>query len=76
MREWAERLRTHGYVALAFDSFTGCLAYRCRSATIGCRSKDASDRLASLGPMSFVSHVECTICSARHDAKRLLTVCE
>jgi threonine synthase len=26
--------------------------------------------------MSFVSHVECTICSARHDAKRLLTVCE
>src|SRR3989449_1827223 len=31
----------------------------------------------SLGsPMSFVSHVECTICSARHDAKRLLTVCE
>src|SRR5713101_4510013 len=27
-------------------------------------------------PMSFVSHVECTICGARHDAKRLLTVCE
>jgi threonine synthase len=26
--------------------------------------------------MSFVSHVECTICVARHDAKRLLTVCE
>src|SRR5207245_9642193 len=26
--------------------------------------------------MSFVSHVACTICSARHDAKRLLTVCE
>ena len=26
--------------------------------------------------MSFVSHVECTICDARHDAKRLLTVCE
>src|SRR4030095_14776134 len=26
--------------------------------------------------MSFVSHVECTICSARHDAKRVLTVCE
>jgi len=26
--------------------------------------------------MSFVSHVECTICGARHDAKRLLTVCE
>ncbi|MBI1962990.1 MAG: threonine synthase [Candidatus Rokubacteria bacterium] len=26
--------------------------------------------------MSFVSHVECTICRARHDAKRLLTVCE
>ena len=26
--------------------------------------------------MSFVSHVECTICSAAHDAKRLLTVCE
>jgi threonine synthase len=26
--------------------------------------------------MSFVSHVECTICGAHHDAKRLLTVCE
>src|SRR5438128_11257307 len=26
--------------------------------------------------MSFVSQVECTICGARHDAKRLLTVCE
>jgi threonine synthase len=26
--------------------------------------------------MSFVSHVECTICGARHDAKRLLSVCE
>jgi threonine synthase len=26
--------------------------------------------------MSFVSHVECTICGAPHDAKRLLTVCE
>ena len=26
--------------------------------------------------MSFVSHVECTICGARHDAKRPLTVCE
>ena len=26
--------------------------------------------------MSFVSHVECTICGARHDAKRLLTICE
>jgi len=26
--------------------------------------------------MSFVSHVECTICGAAHDAKRLLTVCE
>jgi threonine synthase len=27
-------------------------------------------------PMSFVSHVECTICGAHHDVKRLLTVCE
>jgi threonine synthase len=26
--------------------------------------------------MSFVSHVECTVCAHRHDAKRLLTVCE
>src|SRR5881409_2208293 len=26
--------------------------------------------------MSFVSHVECTICGAHHDAKRLLTVCD
>jgi len=26
--------------------------------------------------MNFVSHVECTICGAKHDAKRLLTVCE
>ena len=26
--------------------------------------------------MSFVSHIECTICGAHHDAKRLLTVCE
>jgi threonine synthase len=26
--------------------------------------------------MSFVSHVECTICEARHDHHRLLTVCE
>src|SRR5712691_7282356 len=25
--------------------------------------------------MSFVSHVECTICGDRHDPKRLLTVC-
>jgi threonine synthase len=26
--------------------------------------------------MSFVTHVECTVCGERHDAKRLLTVCE
>ena len=26
--------------------------------------------------MSFVSHVECTICGARHDPKRPLTTCE
>src|SRR6266446_358776 len=26
--------------------------------------------------MSFVSHVECTVCGRRHDAKRVLTVCE
>lgn len=26
--------------------------------------------------MSFVTHVECTICGHRHDAKRVLTVCE
>src|SRR5688572_18474813 len=26
--------------------------------------------------MSFVSHVECTICGHRHDPKRTLTVCE
>jgi threonine synthase len=26
--------------------------------------------------MSFVSHVECTVCGHRHDAKRLLAVCE
>src|SRR3989442_9983247 len=26
--------------------------------------------------MSFVSHVECTICGPRHDAKRVLSVCE
>src|SRR5438270_10986488 len=26
--------------------------------------------------MSFVSHVECTICGHRHDAKRMLSVCE
>jgi hypothetical protein len=27
-------------------------------------------------PHVFVSHVECTVCGHRHDAKRLLTVCE
>jgi threonine synthase len=26
--------------------------------------------------MSFVSHVECTICGGRHDPKRVLTICE
>ena len=26
--------------------------------------------------MSFVSHVECTVCGRRHNAKRVLTVCE
>ena len=26
--------------------------------------------------MSFVTHVECTVCGARHDSRRLLTVCE
>ena len=26
--------------------------------------------------MTFVSHVECTVCGRRHDASRLLTVCE
>jgi threonine synthase len=26
--------------------------------------------------MSFVSHVECTVCGHHHDAKRLLSVCE
>jgi threonine synthase len=26
--------------------------------------------------LSFVSHVECTVCGRRHDAKRLLSVCE
>src|SRR3989442_7722022 len=29
-----------------------------------------------LGPMSFVSHVECTVCGHRHDPKRTLSVCE
>src|SRR5262249_8915307 len=31
---------------------------------------------AILAAMSFVSHVECTICGHRHDGKRVLTVCE
>jgi threonine synthase len=31
---------------------------------------------AILAAMSFVSHVECTICGHRHDAKRVLNVCE
>src|SRR5262245_22324306 len=26
--------------------------------------------------MSFVTHVECTVCGHRHDAKRVLTVCD
>jgi threonine synthase len=26
--------------------------------------------------VSFVTHVECTVCGQRHDARRLLTVCE
>lgn len=26
--------------------------------------------------MSFVSHVECTVCGTRHDPKRVLTICE
>src|SRR5438094_8798318 len=26
--------------------------------------------------MSFVSHVECTVCGHRHDPKRVLSVCE
>jgi len=26
--------------------------------------------------MTFVSHVECTVCGHRHDAKRTLTICE
>jgi threonine synthase len=26
--------------------------------------------------MTFVTHVECTVCGARHDHRRLLTVCE
>ncbi len=26
--------------------------------------------------MSFVSHVECTVCGARHDPKRVLTICD
>src|SRR4029079_9159572 len=31
---------------------------------------------ATLGAMSFVSHVECTVCGHRHEAKRPLSVCE
>ena len=31
---------------------------------------------AILRAMSFVSHVECTVCGHRHDPKRVLTVCE
>ena len=26
--------------------------------------------------MSFVSHVECTVCGQEHDARRMLSVCE
>ena len=26
--------------------------------------------------MSFVTHIECTVCGTRHEAGRLLTVCE
>src|SRR5262245_49504072 len=26
--------------------------------------------------MTFVTHVECTVCGARHDHRRLLTVCD
>src|SRR5437867_9897285 len=40
------------------------------------RYTPSSDGRRLGNPMSFVSHVECTICGARHDAKRLLTVCE
>jgi threonine synthase len=32
--------------------------------------------MPSESPVSFVSHVECTMCGHRHDPKRLLTVCE
>jgi threonine synthase len=32
--------------------------------------------LAEEHSMSFVSHVECTVCGRHHDAKRTLTVCE
>jgi threonine synthase len=31
---------------------------------------------AILREMSFLTHVECTVCGHRHDPKRLLTVCE
>ena len=26
--------------------------------------------------MSFVSHVECTVCGQRHDSRKMLSVCE
>src|SRR5687767_2437363 len=48
---------------------------RCRSAPVDVRGwrRQGGDILRD---MTFVSHVECTICGHRHDPKQLLRVCE
>src|SRR5262249_55614332 len=45
-----------------------------RSPNSGCQRRESDTVRGS--EMSFVTHIECTVCGRRHDAKRLLTVCE
>ncbi len=44
---------------------------------VGARMPPSGPRdRGTMGAMSFVSHIECTVCGKRHEAGRLLTVCE
>src|SRR5260370_18291114 len=42
----------------------------------GARRRLRSPRADDRGPRMFVTHIECTVCGQRHEAGRLLTVCQ
>src|SRR2546426_12326180 len=70
------RISSSRPVLSRFHPYSGGHVPRQAPRLLGGRQGDTVRAGVHSSTMSFVSHVECTICGASHDAKRLLTVCE